>query len=195
MGGLLRIGLPLLEALDRISCGGLILNTDGEVHAVNETARTILCRERTLSTTGVDKLPASGRVALKVLLARAETRFRLDTHSWVVIARPDQRPLVLHAMVIPEASETGPHTAVMLVDLEVVPGPNRTALEQIFGLTPAEARLAALLAAGATPAEVAQVQEVSIATVRSQLASIYAKTRTHRQAELVSLISRLSILG
>ncbi len=54
--------------------------------------------------------------------------------------------------------------------------------------------MAALLASGATVSEAASAHNVSVATIRTQLAAIFAKTRTNRQAELVMLISRLSAL-
>jgi DNA-binding CsgD family transcriptional regulator len=61
-------------------------------------------------------------------------------------------------------------------------------LQQLYGLTPAESRLALLLAAGNAPKEAAQQLQVGISTVRSQLKSIFAKTDTNRQSELVRLL-------
>ena len=63
----------------------------------------------------------------------------------------------------------------------------------IFGLTESEANLAAAIARGDTPNEVAEARGISLATVRSQLASIYTKTAARRQSELVSLLARVSI--
>jgi DNA-binding CsgD family transcriptional regulator len=50
------------------------------------------------------------------------------------------------------------------------------------------------LGGGAALAEAAEKLGVSVATVRTQLRSIFDKTHTHRQAELVILIARLSAL-
>ncbi len=60
----------------------------------------------------------------------------------------------------------------------------------LFDLTPAEARVAGLVAAGLELCEVAQQQSVSIHTVRAQLRSVMDKTGTHRQAEVVHLVLR-----
>jgi len=57
-------------------------------------------------------------------------------------------------------------------------------------LTPAEARLAAALATGATLEQIAAAHRVTEATLRSQLRSIFSKTGTSRQAELVRLALR-----
>ncbi|MFC5556477.1 helix-turn-helix transcriptional regulator [Methylobacterium iners] len=184
----------MLETLNRMGCGGLILTTDGEVSALNERARVLLQRELDLPEEIVTALPETGRAVMKALLSRAETRFRLDAESWVQLSRPGQRALVLQAMPLPQAGLAGPHTVVILIDLDELPPVRPATLEAMFGLTPAEARLAVLLTCGATPSEVARSQGLSVATVRSQLGAIFVKTRTRRQSELVALVARLSIL-
>lgn len=54
-----------------------------------------------------------------------------------------------------------------------------------FGLTPAEARLVALLFAGGSLRSSAEALGVKYETVRGHLKSVFQKTRTRRQAELV----------
>lgn len=61
-------------------------------------------------------------------------------------------------------------------------------LSMTFDLTPAEARLAAMLVNGRTPEDCARGLNVKISTVRSQLASIFRKTGTSRQPDLVRLV-------
>ena len=61
-------------------------------------------------------------------------------------------------------------------------------LRSHFGLTRAEARLALHLVAGETLRCAAVKLSISYETARSQLKSIFKKTRTHRQAELVIVI-------
>ena len=57
-----------------------------------------------------------------------------------------------------------------------------------FGLTPAEARLAAMIVNGSAPDECARSLHVKISTVRSQLNAIYGKTGATGQADLVRMI-------
>ena len=64
-------------------------------------------------------------------------------------------------------------------------------LSQVFGLSPAEARLAAALADGLSPEQAARKLGIAKATVRSQLKGVFSKTETHRQSELVAVLSRL----
>ena len=58
-------------------------------------------------------------------------------------------------------------------------------LEDRFDLTPAEARLVVHLVAGASLRSCAKALGIKYETVRSYLKSVFRKTATHRQAELV----------
>lgn len=88
-------------------------------------------------------------------------------------------PIALLVVAIPEHANEG-----------VLP-----ALAKLYQLTPAEAALAGGLYEGMSLQEYADVKEVSIHTVRNHLKSIFSKTDTTRQSELVALISRLTPLG
>lgn len=61
-------------------------------------------------------------------------------------------------------------------------------LEERYGLTSAEARLAAELAAGSSLKQASEKFGVSRDTVRTQLKQIFTKTNTHRQSDLVRLL-------
>jgi DNA-binding CsgD family transcriptional regulator len=60
-----------------------------------------------------------------------------------------------------------------------------TALIHLFGLTAAEARLAAALAEGETITGAAARFGVSVGTLRTQLKSIFAKVGVNRQQDLI----------
>src|SRR5262245_8911248 len=62
-----------------------------------------------------------------------------------------------------------------------------TALQRLFALTAAEARVLALLLDDCRPREIADELQISITTVRSHLQALFAKTGTRRQSELVAL--------
>ena len=63
-------------------------------------------------------------------------------------------------------------------------------LVHLFGLSPAEARLACLLGSGLSLAEIARRLGIRINTARTHLKHVFAKTRTSRQGELVHLLLR-----
>ncbi|MBB3713009.1 DNA-binding CsgD family transcriptional regulator [Limimaricola variabilis] len=66
------------------------------------------------------------------------------------------------------------------------------AISRFYQLTPMESKVCALLSAGAAPAEIAERLGVGIATIRSHLKSVYYKTGTTRQAEVVSLVCQFA---
>ena len=191
--GNLPLGKPLLEALERMSCGAVVLDASGSALQVNPTALRLFQQE-----TGSSSRPAGDlewvHGAITRLLNRAETRLRMSEEAWITIPREDRRDLVLHAVPLGNGADPGPHTVLILVDLDSTPLPRASVLQRMFALTPAEAKLAIEIASGQTPAEVAAENLVSMATVRSQLASVLAKTQTGRQAELVALLARVAIL-
>jgi DNA-binding CsgD family transcriptional regulator len=84
---------------------------------------------------------------------------------------------------------------VKMEDLERLPVPSEEALRSVFSLTGAEARVAQGLAQGDSLEEIAAVLGVRISTARTQLAAIFGKTQTQRQAKLVALLSRLAHLS
>jgi DNA-binding CsgD family transcriptional regulator len=68
--------------------------------------------------------------------------------------------------------------------------PRNEILYSMFRLTPAECRLALLLADGKSLTEISQDLGVSRNTLKTQVASIYSKTSTARQSQLVRLLSQ-----
>jgi DNA-binding CsgD family transcriptional regulator len=68
------------------------------------------------------------------------------------------------------------------------PGPTAALLAKTFRLTPAEAKLAGVIARGASPEIAAAELKISRETARNHLKSVFAKTDTHRQSELVALL-------
>jgi DNA-binding CsgD family transcriptional regulator len=80
-------------------------------------------------------------------------------------------------------------------DIFDLPVPSEMRLKQLFDLTTAEARLAQRLARGDSVEEVAQSLSIKMTTARTQLAAIFVKTATRRQAKLVAILSRVAHLG
>jgi DNA-binding CsgD family transcriptional regulator len=66
--------------------------------------------------------------------------------------------------------------------------PLQATLHAHYNLTPAECRVALLLCDGLDPRQIANLVGVTYETVRSQLKSIFSKTSTRRQAELIRLL-------
>lgn len=99
--------------------------------------------------------------------------------------RSDRRPYLV------SIAPTTMGMAVTFFDREELPEPLLIALRGWFDVTRAEAALMVELGEGKTPNEIAELRGVTIATVRSQLRSVFMKTGTRRQAEVAALVARL----
>lgn len=100
----------------------------------------------------------------------------------------------LQLRVFPLLSRDEPGLAGQRVQAAIFlvrPGPPHLDAGQLaaqFGLTAAESRLAVRLAEGRTIAEAAKMAGISMATARTHLRNIFAKTATSRQSELTLLL-------
>jgi DNA-binding CsgD family transcriptional regulator len=181
----------LMDALDRLRCGGVVLDKEGQVIELNRTAHQLLRQE--LGTTTRSEEDADWIAsAFKRLRLRASRSSRINGSGWLMTNRRVKQPLAVH--LIPFSEEGSPDRAAIMVDLSVAPEPNPAVLQRVFDLTQAEASLAVNISRGETPGAIARNNGVTISTIRSQLASIFAKTNTQRQAELVALLARVSLL-
>lgn len=83
--------------------------------------------------------------------------------------------------------ETRPSAAIFVGNTEDG-NPNPETLREIYRLTAAEAKVAALLMKGQSVKQAAEELRISMSTVRTHLARLLHKTGTRRQAELVRLL-------
>ena len=88
-----------------------------------------------------------------------------------------------------------PSIAVLANDPEHAPALDVQMLRDWYGLTPAEARVAVLLASGFSLDEIVERLGIGANTVRTHLKSIFAKTDTRRQGELIRLLLSNPTLG
>lgn len=79
-------------------------------------------------------------------------------------------------------------TAILVNDPGSVPAVPEAEMRARYGLTPAEAKLAALLVSDRSLEQAAAELGVKVGTVRTRLKTVFAKTRTNRQASLVRLL-------
>ena len=116
----------------------------------------------------------------------------------VALGSPDAHPALAHVLplargevrtrLMPRAT-----AAVFINTAEPRTQTDLRALAQTYGLTPAEARVAERLLAGAANlAEVAASLDVSLATVKTHLSQVFAKTGVSRQSDLVALMHRMT---
>ena len=107
----------------------------------------------------------------------------------------DERWVCIDVLPLPEEFKLpfgDAHALLNFRELEEQVSITRDSLREHFGLTPCEASLAKALTDGKSLKDASSKMDISIWTARSHLRSIFLKTDTHRQAELVSLITHLN---
>jgi len=185
-------------AVDQLSVATIILDEKGRLLNTNALASALLKEGDGLSLRG-KQLRIESRSTDRELqsalssVIRAQQAGETSVVKALRVPRPGGRPplgLVVRPVPLSEWAEgqTGPCAAVFVSDPEQHDSASQQTLGELFGLTPAEANVAILLARGLSLAEVSQVQNISPHTARAQLKSIFAKTGVSRQAELVRMI-------
>jgi DNA-binding CsgD family transcriptional regulator len=126
----------------------------------------------------------------------SETAIRPQVSMRCYLSRsPPRLPLVIRVLPVSasdvmEGISASTRAALFVIEMDKPVAIDPMVLAATFQLTPREAALAALLARGMDLAEAASQSGIGIGTARGYLKQILAKTATHRQAELVSLLLR-----
>lgn len=188
------------HVLETSGVGVILVDSAGSVITVNAAAHAIMARSGVLGIYD-GRLCAARQQDQQLLLRHIRDKAEQQSpdgadpacYATFALLRHDH-PLPVTVMVRPGPS-FGPVTAPLRRTATVIlrdPGRRlRLAapdLEKLFDLSPAEARLAQLLADGLSMEEAALQLGVSRNTVRSQLQAVFAKTGTNRQGDLVRLL-------
>jgi DNA-binding CsgD family transcriptional regulator len=197
-GAVLHAGLDALpDGVALLDAEARLVFANAALHAMAAEADGLTLGPRGLETPD----PATGlalRRAAIAALAAAEGRVGLlpAAGCLAVNRRAGGAPWMVRALpVVPRHGARAPdgfRGAMLLVsDAGRRPQPAPALLARLFGLTPAEASLAASLAAGRTIDDHAKRRGIARETVRSQLATMRRKTGCRRQTDLVAMLARI----
>lgn len=193
----------LSDVADRSVTAVLLLERDGRVRFANKAASAMAATaDGFLLRNGQFEIPdRNDDAAFQRLVAGAVGGLQSPDAPRGGVMRLARRTgkgsyTVTVAPVKREASWFGrePMALVLIADPDVTPVPPRQMLAQLFGFTAAEIRVAERLMMGDSPEQAAAFLQVKTATARWHLASIYRKTGTNRQAELVRLLLSLAMM-
>jgi DNA-binding CsgD family transcriptional regulator/PAS domain-containing protein len=201
--GLERKGAAAADVVDHLEQGVVLLDAKGRVLLINRAANTILAAKKALRLTShglVAAVPSENRQLSRLIQGAIGTGkgLGLDPGGAMTVSRDGQRA-PLHVLIAPLRTKTihldrdVPVAAIFISDPDHKTATNGALLVQLFGLTRAEARLAEILAGGESLREAADKLGVAQSTVRSQLKSIFGKTNTNRQSQLVSILAHVNI--
>jgi DNA-binding CsgD family transcriptional regulator len=186
----------MTDALGLVGRPALALDRSGCVLGWNEAADQIFDDEVRISQRRLVLRDENARRSVERLLQSfgpisEEASVR---SAPITVQRSAKSPLVISALPVSAAARSpflGARALLTISEIGPKPAPPEADLVRVFGLTPAEARLAALIGTGISPGDAAERLSVSRETARTQLKSILSKTDTHRQSALVALLSRL----
>ncbi len=191
-----------LDLLDRLAQALILLDQQGQVVWLNSKAAALLRQadglkisERELHAGTPGETAALHRLIRNAAqVARAP---RTSAGGALSITRPSlKRAYRLLVAPLPGAARLSagvplpklPAVGVFITDPAASPVPRPQLLRQLYGLTQAEARLAAALAGGVALKDYAEQSALSLHYVRWLLKQIEAKTDTRRMADLIRLL-------
>jgi len=172
-------------ALDAVSDAVILLDKSGRAYELNRAADAMVRDDPGLRVAPdgailVDDIAAQQQIDAGIAAAVGRNARRPAGSADITVRSADGGSIILKAL----PAESG---AILIANRICAPvDPWRG-----FHLTPAEGRLAQALLSGQDLESAAASLHIARATAATQLRSIFSKTGTHRQAELVALAARL----
>jgi DNA-binding CsgD family transcriptional regulator len=186
----------LETAFDALPTGVVLFGTKGEVLLMNRSALACVSERDGLVVTRnrlqAERSPESSLLETAIRSATAACNGKgVSAGGTVMISRRSRPRLQIQIGPIRNSAiQTSlPVAAVAFVhDPLRQHRPTQEVLRMLYGLTPAECRVALLLGDGHAPRKIANMIGVTDNTVRSQIKSIFFKTGVKRQGELIRLL-------
>ncbi len=192
------------EAMAKLAIGSLMLDARGRVLSMNAWARQLIEQNEVLvmrngrlrAIDSVDGRALNKAIDLALAAHHNNLRcqrgvgLRLEARPGMALLDVVVNPLICDPLL--EARDT-PAVVVYLNDcrhpgIELDPA----VLAGMYGLTPCESQLSALLAKGISLDEASMRLKVSINTVKTHLRGIYEKLGTNKQAQIVARLNHSS---
>ena len=184
-----------VAGIEAAGSNAIILDHTGRVSVATPAANRLFDTEFGISRGALWAADRDSHRALSALSHLARTGGRHTLAQDCIVRRTDgRRPIVIRPVpvrgsvldVLP-----GARFVLMLNDLDAQPRPDAEGLRELFGLTPRESEVTALLANGMAPQAISDQLCITLITVRDYIKSILAKTGCNRQSELAALLARL----
>jgi DNA-binding CsgD family transcriptional regulator len=186
-------GTSPTAALNAMRLPAIALDQHGFVADVNAATNGIFDTNIKIKDRRLFVRDPDARTLLKDAIDQLKDLSGLDSLALepVIVPRMDKLPVIVRIWPFDgPAHQPGQEVRAILTlnALGPRPGPSAAILAKTFRLTPSEAKVACIIARGAPPDIAARELKISRETARNQLKSVFAKTDTHRQSELVALL-------
>jgi DNA-binding CsgD family transcriptional regulator len=183
------------NVLNRLTLGIILLDHKGQIAAVNLKALEVLRRGDTLTAFNGSLSLSLPQENLQLQAILGEFLASLpqqppESSKALAVSRPDGKASI-HLILTRVTNGTAAHgnrqnlIAVFLSDPEQLGTPREEWLQDLYGLTRVESRLAVLMCQGLTPDEIAKKLRISVHTVRAYLKDVFLKMGVNRQAAMV----------
>lgn len=186
-----------VQALDSLSMGLALMGDDGQVIHANAEAHVLIHKFKLLrldAEGGLSAVAAKDDQHLQKALREAvSTGSGQAGGSGAALRLRGLDDQQLHLLIAPLPRSASPFgelasAAVFISDPSTVTRVNMFALRELYGFTPAEARMTQAMTHGLTPQEYAVRQSLSLNTVRTQFRSAATKVGVGRQADFVRAV-------
>ncbi|MEX3980518.1 helix-turn-helix transcriptional regulator [Paraburkholderia sp. EG287A] len=191
------------DALDAFVHAVIIVDREARVIFANRAAEAMFAGSGGIATVQqrLVGLSAASTAQLHALIARATCNEGIQRAGGAMLLERQPPAGPLQVLVTPLGSRHGlPVTnaqgraaMLMLVDSCRARRGLEARLTALFGLTPAEARVACELAEGRSPNDIAEGTRVMPSTVRTHLHHLFTKTATRGQGDLIRLIAHITV--
>jgi DNA-binding CsgD family transcriptional regulator len=186
----------MLDLLEDLSFPAALIDADGRVIDVTRQADPI----DGLPNWGIGKrLQLDSHSASNRLWDRLAELLRRDSNDsrLLLVTGNDGRRIAIKFVPLRTLLPFVPtaRVALLILDIDSKPELPQGILRSMFRLTPAEARLTRTLMKTCDLEEASRALGVSVGTSRQQLKSVFHKTNTTRQSELLFLLGRIAVLG
>src|SRR5208283_4957193 len=182
-----------IAALNAMRLPAIALDQHGLVADANAAAEAVFDENINIKDRRLFVRNPDARTLLKNAVDQLKALSRLDSLALepVIVPRMDKLPVIVRIWPFDGPAHQPGQDVRALLTLNALgprPGPSAAILAKTFRLTPSEAKVACIIARGAPPDVAARELKISRETARNQLKSVFAKTDTHRQSELVALL-------
>ncbi|HEY8006773.1 MAG TPA: helix-turn-helix transcriptional regulator [Methylocella sp.] len=182
--------------LNAMSLPAIALDRHGYVADANAAAEVVFDDNIRIKDRRLFVRDPGSRSLLKEAIDKLTGQPRLNSFAMepVIVPRMDKLPVIVRIWPFERPSHSPAHEVQAVLTLNALgprPGLPAAIVAKTFRLTPAEAKLACIIARGAPPDIAARELKISRETARNQLKSVFAKTDTHRQSELVALLLQI----
>ena len=183
-----------LEAFDVSGTAVVLINRYGRIFLANQSALQLLVGDVQIKQGRLEVKDERAQALLNAAINDLLRRQAGGLSAPIALPRTGRNPLLAYPVRparIAANALADCQAMIMLIDPDTVRTPPEETLRRVFRLTKAEARLGSQLALGESLETVSERLGISKETSRSQLKSIFAKTRINRQSALVAMLSAL----